>query len=327
MTDIDLSRIQNSFFSRHWRWRVEAQKGLATTCLEELKRRLPHIAEDSWPERFALGGIYVAGHAAQPSTQVVAPCSLEYYEPKFDLHAADSFYPQFQADWILHQDEDIGVVYKPAGLPTSAARDQQRFFLNRYLAKHVGLPVHTPSRLDTAVSGILLFSLSPRANRWFQRAYEGRRIEKYYLCEVGGCPEWEVRHCSRALTRDERHPVLRRVTQEGGEEALTSFRCLHAYHDGSRARALLQAEPLTGRTHQIRVHAQSEGYPIEGDPLYGGGEAPQLRLVSAGLRFHHPFRNTRVEFQLPLALRPSWLQDIERHRGTTAIRFRSEEGK
>lgn len=300
---------------------------MARSCREELSRRLPHIDPSSWEERFALGGAYVAGRQASPDTVIAAPCKLEYYEPTFPLDEAVQFYPQFCPSWILYQDRDIGAVYKPARLPTTATRDQQRFFLVRYLEKFFGKPVHAPSRLDTAVSGLLLFSLSSRANRWFQKAHERRLLEKYYVCEVSGAVDWEQMIAEKALARDERHPILRRVVDSAGEHAATRLTRLGRYSASGEERALLQAEPITGRTHQIRVHCQSEGLPIVGDPLYGGAQGEELRLTSCAIRFHHPFRNEEVTLELPLARRPAWLQDAERIAGVTQIRYRRQEAR
>ena len=325
MTEIERDRIQSSFFSRYWVWHVAAENQHAATCIEELARRLGHIDPGSWSERFALGGVYVAGAPAHPDTPILAPCKLEYYEPKFALSEAESFYPQFSPEMIVYMDEDLGIAYKPAGLPTTAARDQQRFNLAGYLRAHLARAVHTPSRLDTAVAGLLIFSLSDRMNRHLQKAYEKRSIEKYYLCEVGGVPAWQELDITHALGRDRRHAVLRRVVEEGGDLAHTKILRLKSYNHNLEGRALLQVKPLTGRTHQIRVHCAAEGLPIVGDPLYGGAQAQDLRLVSYALRFHHPYKQREVEFELPLALRPEWLQDIEQRVGGVSIVYPTKE--
>ena len=263
----------------------------------------------------------MAGKPAFSDTELLAPCRLEYYEPKFELSKADSFYPQFSAEWILYSDPDLGVAFKPAGLPTTAARDQQQFHLSRYLSRFLDSPIHMPSRLDTAVSGLLLFSRSQRANRWCQKAFEKHLLEKLYVCEVSGRPQFSDSEISHSLGRDERHPVLRRVVSPGGEDARTRLSTLACFETDSSQRALVQAQPLTGRTHQIRVHCAAEGYPIVGDPLYGGLEAASLKLTSLALRFRHPFLNRQEFFELPLALYPSWLQDITKAGMTVRLRI------
>lgn len=308
MTGFDLKRIQASFFSRYWTWELRPEEGCSKTCRAELVRRLPHIEEASWESRFALGGVYVAGRLATAETPIHPPCRLEYYEPTFDVSKPESFYPQFSREMILLEDDDLGVACKPAGLPTTPARDQHRFHMQGYLERHYGAAVHTPSRLDTAVSGLLLFSRSSRGNRWCQRAQERRLVEKLYVCEVSGRPKTRLLDIRRPLARDERHPVLRRAVETGGEEAWTRISVL--CDSPTASRSVLQAQPFTGRTHQIRVHCAAEGWPIVGDPFYGGEEDPELRLASYAIGFFHPFQQRQIYLELPAAFQAGWIRDI-----------------
>ncbi len=305
-----LSRIDASFFSSYWRWEITPSEVIEPTVEAELAKRLPHILLSSWPARFDLGGVYVAGELASLGQQLVPPCRLEYYEPRMSIEHVATFYPRFVEEMVLYVDEDCAVVFKPAGLPTTPARDQQRYSMQRYLEQHFGRPVHMPSRLDTAVSGVVLSSLSPRMNRYLQKAYDRRWIEKCYLAEVSAVPSWVTRICEQAIERDPRHPVLRRCASSGGESARTRFHRLDTLmHDG-RERILLQAEPITGRTHQIRVHCAYEGFPIVGDPYYGGQDDTELHLMSYGLKFFHPFRQQHVAFSVPRELLPEWLREF-----------------
>jgi 23S rRNA-/tRNA-specific pseudouridylate synthase len=261
--------------------------------------------------------VYLAGQVASPLAQVVPPCRLEYYEPVFDISKAVEFYPQFSADWILDLDDDLGIVYKPPGLPTTPARDQVKYNLARYLADHFGAPVHTPSRLDTGVDGLLLFSRSSRMNRALQRAYDKHRIEKLYLALVSPAIEWKMLDVEAPIGRDRRHPVLRCVDAERGESAHTQLNTLVT--EGNCT--LVQAQPFTGRTHQIRVHCAASGAPIVGDPYYGGSDAPRLHLTSFALRFFHPYQQEYKMYVLPKALRPEWLSSLDAKYGDSAERL------
>ena len=298
------------------------------TCEEELASRLPHVDRESWTARFALGGVYIAGRSARPDAPLVPPCRLEYYEPICPLSDVSTLYPLFDPSTILYHDEDVGVVVKPAGLPTTAPRDQVRFNLVRYLSDYLGRPVHVPSRLDVGVSGVLLFSLSDRMNRHLQRAYERRTIERYYVAEVRGVPEWRERDVRFRIARDSRHAVLRRATMEGGEEAHTRMSVLSSYREHEpNGRSLIQAEPLSGRTHQIRVHCSAEGFPIVGDPFYwdrndGDFDSRGIRLASYAVRFFHPYRRGLMTFEIADGHRATWLRELESVYGTIAIRYR-----
>lgn len=312
MKEIDERRVAESFFSKHWRWQIEREEldsvGVSPSVMEELARRLPHIAKDSWPHRFELGGVYLAGRSAHIEARITEPSRLEYYEPKLPLEALASWYPPFSPQWILYGDDDLAIVYKPSRLPTTAARDQRRYNLAEYLSVHFGRPIHLPSRLDTAVPGLLICSLSERMNRYLQKAYERRWVEKYYLAKTSAIPTWLSRSIEWDIARDPRHPVLRRCVEMGqGEGALTEVVRLQS----SRDSALLRAKPVTGRTHQIRLHLSTEGFPIIGDPYYAGAIAEDLHLVSYAIRFHHPYTRSMFSLELPQQLQPKWLLEFD----------------
>ena len=308
---IDIQRIQSTFRSRRWEFDIPAGAAHASTCVEELMQRLPHLSPESWPERFALGGVYLNGREAAADFPISPPCRLEYFEPLTDLTNVRTLYPAFSSDTVVWRDEDLAIVVKPAGLPTTAPRDQRRFTLEAYLTEYFGSPLHLPSRLDTDVSGLLIASLSKRMHGALQRAYDRRAVEKYYLAEVvGDFPHAEI-DIRSPLGRDPRHPVLRQVVESGGDTAHTRVCTLGRYQRGGTSYSLLQAQPLTGRTHQIRVHLASLGFPIVGDVYYGGVEAPHIHLLSYALFFHHPYAQKQLSLYLPLARRPGWLQSSE----------------
>jgi 23S rRNA-/tRNA-specific pseudouridylate synthase len=307
------SQIARSFPSTYWRWELALDAIPAGTVEAELSKRLPHIAPESWIERFSLGGVYLAGRPAMLGQRVSPPCRLEYYDPKLPLDRVAESYPALSTESILYRDDDLAVVLKPAGLPTTAPRDQNRYHVKGRLEGLVGQPVHLPSRLDTGVAGLLLASFSSRMNRHLQRAYDARRVEKYYVCEVAGWPIWDEQICRVPIERDPRHPVLRRCAAGAGQgvPAVTRLKCLQRYEVDGHRRALLRAEPETGRTHQIRLHCQNEGFPIVGDPYYSNAEDGQdLRLVSYALRFFHPYRAELMAWEFPKACWPEWLMRV-----------------
>lgn len=324
MTDIDLQRIEGTFHSRHWVFQVIPSDGAPESCGAALRRLLPHIDADSWPRRCELGGVYVAGREATLETLITCPSRLEYFEPYLAVQDVANLYPPFSPEMILYSDSDVGIAVKPSGLPSTAPRDQRLFTMQAYLTTAVGLPVHLPSRLDTAVSGLLIFSLSSRMNRYLQRAYERRSIGKYYVAEVRGSFSDGTADIRAPLGRDSRHPVLRKVVESGGEDALTTVTKIGEYERNGSVYSLVRAEPRTGRTHQIRVHLSSIGFPIVGDPYYNGEVDESLHLVSYALSFHHPFRQEGVAFDLPVASRPVWLENARKALGGIELHEVSE---
>ena len=135
VAQIDIQRIQSTFRSRRWEFIIPEGAPHANRCLEELTRRLPHVAPESWPERFALGGVYLNGREANADSLISPPSRLEYFEPLTDLANVGTLYPRFSPDMVVWRDDDLAIVMKPPGLPTTAPRDQRRYTLEAYLTE------------------------------------------------------------------------------------------------------------------------------------------------------------------------------------------------
>jgi RluA family pseudouridine synthase len=296
---------------------VDDLERAGVTCRDILVARLPHIDPTTWPERFEVGGVYLNRRPAHLESEVVAPAIVEYFEPLGDFTDVASLYPAFSPDTILYHDDDLAVVVKPAGLPTIPPRDQRRFSLVTYLQDHFKKPLHLPSRLDTGVAGLLLVSLSSRMNATLQRAYDRHAVTKVYVAQVSGEFPHDTLEVRARIGRDPRHSILRRVDPECGEDALTVVSKLKGEVLDGEMRTFLRVEPKTGRTHQIRIHLASLGYPIVGDPYYDGAHAPELRLVSAALSLFHPYVQRELSFEIPLDLTPAWLHSCNDWRGIT----------
>ena len=210
---------------------------------------------------------------------------------------------------VLFADEDLVVVDKPAGMPSVPARTPlDPPCVAVVLARQFGFlePVH---RLDRDTSGILVLARSPAARASLGRAFETRQVRKRYEAIVQGRPltsEGEVR---LPLARDPDRPPRYRVDPILGREAITRWRLLEISEQPDDGRwSRLELEPVTGRSHQLRVHMAWLGLPIVGDRLYGrrpvvdSGELA-LRAVSTSLR--HPRDGRPLEFTAaPLARMP-----------------------
>ncbi len=305
----DLSRLADTLRTAYRSWILHSPDDGPSSLLSLLVERLPHIPPDSWPARLDFGGVYVNGHAALADRQLPFPCKVEYYEPKFSIADAAQVFPPFDPGFILHADGMIAVAYKPAGLSSMPAKEQRHFSLKAYLDRHFGTSVHMPSRLDVSAQGLVIVSTNPRAHSALQQAFESRLAHKtYFLATVAPMP-WEQRSVSLPIGRDDRHPVLRTVHAAEGQSALTHFRRSHSADSAGQAVTVVRAEPVSGRTHQIRVHAASQGIPILGDNFYGGAVAGYLHLVSFSIAVPHPLTGQPLEISLPQSLRPDWLAD------------------
>jgi tRNA pseudouridine32 synthase/23S rRNA pseudouridine746 synthase len=184
------------------------------------------------------------------------------------------------SDRILYIDAEAIVLDKPAGLPVDAPRRGGESVAARIGELRCGFkrpptPMH---RLDTDTSGCLLFARTPKARAQFQRAFETRSVEKFYLAVIGADVSDEHGIIDLPLSKKSSAEAgWRMIGDATGHEAITHWRRL-AVRDGS---TLVQFRPLTGRTHQIRVHAR-EAFRrgIIGDRVYGIPGGPMLLHAS-----------------------------------------------
>jgi tRNA pseudouridine32 synthase / 23S rRNA pseudouridine746 synthase len=184
------------------------------------------------------------------------------------------------SDRILFIDAEALVLDKPAGLPVDAPRRGGESIEARIDELKCGFkrPPTAMHRLDMDTSGCLLFARTPKARASFQRAFEGRAVEKYYLAVVAGevGEEEGVIDVPLAKTSSER-AGWKMVADGHGLEAKTRWRRI-LVRDGS---TLVEFQPLTGRTHQIRAHAREAfGKGIVGDRVYGIPGGPMLLHAS-----------------------------------------------
>jgi tRNA pseudouridine32 synthase/23S rRNA pseudouridine746 synthase len=184
------------------------------------------------------------------------------------------------SSFILFIDAEAIVLDKPAGLPVDAPRRGGDSIASRINELKCGFkrPPTAMHRLDTDTSGCLLFARSPKARALFQRAFEARTVEKYYLAVVASTIESEAGVIDMPLgKRSSAEAGWRMVSDPHGLSALTRWRKVAA-RDGA---TLVEFQPLTGRTHQIRAHAREAfGRGIVGDRVYGVPGGPMLLHAS-----------------------------------------------
>lgn len=208
----------------------------------------------------------------------------------------------------IHEDEHLLVLEKPSGLLSVPGRgpDKQDCLSKRVQDSYPeALIVH---RLDQDTSGLLLMARGIEAQRRLSRLFETRQVKKRYVAVVAG------------------HPAQTQATQAADEEGWRTIdgpilldwerRPIHIIHpDGKASRSrwrvldtgematLIELEPVTGRTHQLRVHMQSIGHPMLGDSLYAPPDikalSPRLMLHAQELAFPHPFTEAVMAFKRP----------------------------
>ncbi len=186
--------------------------------------------------------------------------------------------------WTIHHDSELLVIDKPAHLVCHPSKHGPWSSLIGAAREYLGDSVlHMPSRLDRETSGVVVFARTATLGSAMQRAVAAREVRKtYHAILVGELPE-PVR-VDRLIGKAIGSQVaMRRGVVEGGSAAVTDFLPLNV----GGGRTLAQVSTLTGRLHQIRVHASFLGYPLLGDKIYGPDETLFLEFIEHGWGLRH----------------------------------------
>jgi tRNA pseudouridine32 synthase/23S rRNA pseudouridine746 synthase len=204
----------------------------------------------------------------------------------------------------LYLDDTLLVFDKPSGLLAVPGRgaDRQDSLSARVQARYPdALIVH---RLDMSTSGLMVMARGPAAQRELNKAFAAREVSKRYVAVVAGrlqAPPEDWGMIDLPIIVDWPNRPLRVVDPVRGKPSLTRWRVLGAGPDGVGTR--VELEPVTGRSHQLRVHLRELGHPILGDALYAPrgvqAQAPRLLLHAWSLRFFHPVTRETLMFECP----------------------------
>ncbi|KRS20058.1 pseudouridine synthase [Alishewanella sp. WH16-1] len=196
---------------------------------------------------------------------------------------------------ILYQDEQLVVLNKPSGLLSVPGKAPEHFDSLQYRVQRVWPQATVVHRLDMATSGVMVMALTKAAQRELNRQFQQRLTAKRYIALVQGQPQANIGSIELPLICDWPNRPKQKVCFEHGKPSLTHFRVLQRYSEYSR----LELEPVTGRSHQLRVHMQAIGHPILGDKFYATTNtptAPRLQLHAAELMLWHPVSGARLQF-------------------------------
>ena len=197
----------------------------------------------------------------------------------------------------IYHDDHLILIDKPSGLLSVPGRgeDKADCAIARVQAEFPdALTVH---RLDMATSGLLLMARGKDMQRALSALFERGEVEKAYRADVWGAPSPASGEIDLPLITDWPNRPLQKVDHEIGKPSQTLYETLSVQNGHAR----LKLTPLTGRSHQLRVHLAAIGHPILGDEFYAAGEAlaarPRLALHAARLAFIHPSTGIRIEFE------------------------------
>ena len=260
------------------------------------KRHMPEASFTTVSKWARTGQLRVDGARAKPGDRItvgqvlrVPPMETAKASPlavKRERKALSDEEVEFARSLVIHKDKDAIVINKPPGLATQGGTGQRAHvdgLLDALQFEAKGRPklVH---RLDKDTSGVLLIARNPKAAAHFSRAFSGRTARKIYWAIVMGVPEIKDGLIELPLAKqpgtggEKMH-----VDEAGGQRAASLYRTID--RAGGSA-AWLEMQPLTGRTHQLRVHAASIGHGIVGDGKYGGKDSYLTGGVSRKLHLH-----------------------------------------
>lgn len=199
-----------------------------------------------------------------------------------------------EADFeVIYLDESLVVVNKPAGLLSVPGRgeDKQDCLSARVQQQFSdALVVH---RLDMSTSGLIVFARGSAMQSALSQLFRERAVQKHYMAVLSGRLTPTSGEVNLPIAADWPNRPLRKIDAELGKPSLTRYQLVSASADSCR----VELEPVTGRTHQLRVHMAATGHPILGDALYGdAASAPRLLLHASRLNFAHPATGLALQF-------------------------------
>ncbi len=286
------------------------------------KRHFPELGHGRLEKLLRTGQVRLDGRRAGAGDRVAAGQSVRVPplpqmapRPKPEKPSLKAGDDKFLQGLVLHRDEDLIVIDKPAGLAVQGGTGTTRHLDGlldglRFGAEERPRLVH---RLDKDTSGVLVLARSAAAAAKLAAIFRGKKLRKIYWAAVIGAPKPRQGKIDRSLAKLP-GPLGDRVAadEEHGDRAITFYRTVA--HAGERF-AWLALEPVTGRTHQLRVHCALIGTPVLGDGKYGGAAAqpaglPQprkLHLHARAIALPHPRGGTlTVIAPLPAHMRETW---------------------
>lgn len=271
-----------------------------------LSDKLSRISRSQIQKMIVEGNVSVDGRIRKASCQLKGG---ETVSVVLDTPDTEDIHPEDMPVFFFYEDEHIAVIEKASGQVVHPGAGHKKSTLVNALLYHIpelkgvgpreraGI-VH---RLDKETSGLMVVAKTPAAFAGLQRQFREREVDKVYLALVWGTMPEKTGKFSWPVGRHVKYGSRMSIRTKKPREAETRFkvlRCVEKY-------SLLEIKPLTGRTHQIRVHLSASGHPVVGDPRYGRRKSkkksPRLFLHAHRLSFSHPATGKRMEFCSPLA--------------------------
>jgi RluA family pseudouridine synthase len=269
--------------------------------VDYLAARFTYHIREEWAGLIRAGRVFVNGGPCEESTGIIAGDTVDYEPEEFEEPEADLSYS------IIYEDEWALCVNKPGNLLVHRAGKSFRNNLT-YRLRNTHTPpypdCHPAHRLDRGTSGVILFAKTAAYGSAFGNLFRDNKVIKKYAAVVRGYPDIDTPfNIDKPIAKDEEatpgNAPCKFKIDKSGKPAVTIIEKARRLDNEL---TLLSVRPLTGRTHQIRVHLASVGFPIIGDPVYGRDNSSfsRLALHCELLSFPHPYTGTDCIITAPL---------------------------
>jgi RluA family pseudouridine synthase len=269
--------ISDSFRDKKIRIAIE-EKDRGKTIFDMLKQHMHHYCKEQWEQFFEKKevGMTINGKNASPTAMLKA-------RDEVVLTIRREAEPDVSGNYsIIYEDEHLLVVDKPSNLPVHpSGRFYGNTLVNMLKEKYPQLRII--NRLDRQTSGIIIFAKDEGTAGYLAQQFVQKKVEKRYIAIVkGGCDIDDIIDIPiKESSYKEKCKMM--IADEGGKPSQTKVRTMHK----NKKNSILECKPITGRTHQIRVHLQHIGNPLINDTLYGGNPQDFIDELS-GKRQYHP---------------------------------------
>ena len=240
-------------------------------------------------KKVKFGGVFVNGEVVTMRKALSEGDNVEVILPTED---SEFVAPVAEPLTVLYEDEYILAVDKPINMPTHPSKYNSLVTLANLVRAYIGAPFvfRAITRLDRDTSGIVLIAKDQISASRLSAEMKAGKIEKIYTAILKSAPSEREGVIDAPIER-EAPESIKRIVREDGKKAITKYRVTEIFPDG---KAMCEVIPITGRTHQIRVHMAHIGSPLDEDFLYGVSTGKTYFLRCTSLSFTHPKTNEKI---------------------------------